>query len=100
MERLDSIVNEVKQSEEWEAVKMSILSIGIEWGRAEGRAERRAENWAEAILELLEDYGAVPEEMQKKILEEKDMDVLRRWHKRAARVTSIEEFGRYLDDEG
>jgi len=107
MERLDSIVNEVKQSEEWEAVKMSILSIGIERGRSEGLAEGRAEGLtegrakdrAEAILELLEDYGAVPEEMRKKILEEKDMDVLRRWHKRAARVTSIEEFRQYLDGE-
>ena len=26
---LDEIVNEVKQSEEWEAVKMNILEIGI-----------------------------------------------------------------------
>ena len=29
---LDEIVNEVKQSEEWEAVKMNILEIGIEKG--------------------------------------------------------------------
>ncbi|WP_125144071.1 hypothetical protein [Clostridium transplantifaecale] len=34
--KLDEIVTEVKQSEEWEAVKMSILSVGIERGRAEG----------------------------------------------------------------
>ena len=33
---LDKIVNEVKQSEEWEAVKMNILEIGIEKGRQEG----------------------------------------------------------------
>ena len=33
---LDAVVQEVKQSEEWEAVKMSILSIGIEKGREEG----------------------------------------------------------------
>ena len=33
---LDKIVNEVKQSEEWEAVKMNILEIGIEKGREEG----------------------------------------------------------------
>ena len=29
-------MREVKQSEEWEAVKMSILSIGIEKGQKEG----------------------------------------------------------------
>ena len=37
--KLDEIVTEVKQSEEWEAVKMSILSVGIERGIERGRAE-------------------------------------------------------------
>ena len=37
--KLDSVVEEVKQSEEWEAVKMNILDIGIKKGREEGRAE-------------------------------------------------------------
>ncbi len=32
IERLNDIVSEVKQSEEWEAVRMSILSIGIDQG--------------------------------------------------------------------
>ena len=34
--KLDRIVKEVKQSEEWEAVKMNILEIGIEKGKNEG----------------------------------------------------------------
>jgi len=34
--RLDTIVTEVKQSEEWEDAHMSILSTGIEIGRTEG----------------------------------------------------------------
>ena len=33
---LDRIVEEVKQSEEWEAVKMNILEIGIEQGIEQG----------------------------------------------------------------
>ena len=33
---LDRIVEEVKQSEEWEAVKMNILEIGIERGKELG----------------------------------------------------------------
>ena len=47
--RLDEIVREVKESEEWEDVKMSILSVGIEMGRREGekrgikRGEKRGE---------------------------------------------------------
>ena len=36
---LDKIVGEVRQSEEWEAVKMNILEIGIEKGIDLGRAE-------------------------------------------------------------
>ena len=34
--QLDDIVTEVKQSEEWEAVRMSILSIGLERGEQIG----------------------------------------------------------------
>lgn len=33
---LDKIVNEVKQSEEWEAVKMNIFEIGMERGMERG----------------------------------------------------------------
>ena len=36
---LDRIVEEVKQSEEWEAVKMNILEIGIERGKEQGLEE-------------------------------------------------------------
>lgn len=36
---LDKIVGEVRQSEEWEAVKMNILEIGIEKGRKKGIEE-------------------------------------------------------------
>jgi len=91
IKRLDSIVNEVKQSEEWEAVKMSILSIGIEKGKAEGKAE--------AILEFLEVYGTIPENLRHRILEEKNLEILKQWIKKAASVVSIEEFQEYLDAE-
>ena len=36
---LDRIVAEVRESEEWEAVKMNILEIGIEQGKELGRAQ-------------------------------------------------------------
>lgn len=36
IKKLDEIVSEVKQSEEWEEAKMNILEIGIEKGRQEG----------------------------------------------------------------
>ena len=47
---------------------------------------------AEAILELLEDYGIIPDEIKEKVLVERDIEILKKWHKLAARVTSIEEF--------
>ena len=69
-------------------------------GRAEGRTEGRAEGisqglvkgWMEAILELLEDLGEIPEKIKEKIFGEKDMTVLKRWHKAAARAGTIKEF--------
>ena len=50
---LDRIVGEVKQSEEWEAVKMNILEIGIEQGREEGRQE--GEERLARLMQLLMD---------------------------------------------
>ena len=40
---LDKIVQEVKESEEWEELQMSILSIGVEKGRVEGIQKGRQE---------------------------------------------------------
>ncbi len=36
IEKLDSIVTEVKQSEEWEAVRMNILEMGLQQGIQQG----------------------------------------------------------------
>lgn len=44
--KIDKIVNEVKESEEWEAVNMNIFEIGVNYGeeRGEARGEKRGEN--------------------------------------------------------
>lgn len=47
---------------------------------------------AEDILELLEDYGSVPEQLAEKISSQQNVEVLKKWLKLAARVTSVEEF--------
>lgn len=61
---LDEIVNEVKESEEWEAVKMNILEIGIEHGKMEGARKKLEELvkkkldkglGVEAIADMLEE---------------------------------------------
>lgn len=44
IEELDRVVREVKQSEEWEAVKMNILEIGLRQGIEQGIEQGMAEN--------------------------------------------------------
>lgn len=56
--------------------------------RAEGKAEGKAEN----VLELLQELGVVSEELQNRIMNEKDLTVLTKWIKLAAKAVSIEEF--------
>ena len=61
-------------------------------GREEGKAEGKAEGRAESILEQLEEIGKVPEALGKEILEERDLDTLKRWAKLTLRCGSVEEF--------
>ena len=97
---LDAVVSEVKQSEEWEEAKMSILSVGIERGRAEGRARGRIEGRAagnlegkrESILALLGQLGPVPEELKAEIMAQADTRTLTRWLIAGAGSDSVEEF--------
>ena len=58
--------------------------------------EVRRVGMAEATLELLKEYGEVPTKLREKIFSEIDMTILRQWHKRAAKVDSIEEFEKEL----
>ena len=53
-----------------------------------GKAEGKAEN----ILELLWEIGAVPQELQKRIMNEKDLTVLTKWNKLAAKSDTIDDF--------
>ena len=98
--QLNEIVTEVKQSEEWEAVRMSILSIGLERGEkiglekgmARGLSCGKVQGKAQSILELLEENGPVSEKTRNMILSETDMERLSMWLKAAARSGSEEDF--------
>ena len=110
--QLNKIVTEVKQSEEWEAVKMSILSIGLERGEKIGlekglnRGEKiglekgmarglscgKVQGKAQSILELLEENGPVSEKTRNMILSETDTERLSVWLKAAARSGSEGDF--------
>lgn len=55
-------------------------------------AEGKIEGKTESILDFLQDLGSVPEELQEKILNEKDLSILQIWLKLAAKAVSIEDF--------
>lgn len=67
-------------------------------GIAEGKTAGKTEGKTESILELLEDFGEIPNEIKEAIMEQKDLSVLKEWHKKAARVNSMEEFENFLSD--
>ena len=56
---LDRIVNEVMQTEEWEAVKMNILEIGMAQGMETGfqKGIQRGEDRLAQLLKLLKSAG-------------------------------------------
>ena len=60
--------------------------------RAEGKAEGRAEGKAESVIELLGEIGSISDELREKIINEKDMSVLLKWLKLAAKSESVQQF--------
>lgn len=63
-----------------------------EEGKIEGKQEGKIESKREDILELLEDIGTVSEEVKKLIVNEADIERLKKWLKLAARANSVSEF--------
>lgn len=62
--------------------------------------ENKAEGKAESVLELLEDYGEISEELRMIVMKQTDLGVLREWLLAAARSGSIEEFERVVKSRG
>ena len=65
--------------------------------RRVSRAEGRAEGRAEMVLELLEDKGSVPDALRERIMQERVLELLRKWHKAAAGAESA---GQFLEATG
>ena len=76
----------------FEEIARDSRAEGITEGRTEGRAEGITEGKAEATLELLEDYGEIPEELRKIVMGQTDLNILKEWLKAAAKAGSIKEF--------
>ena len=64
----------------------------IYYQRKEEREEAVIDTMVQDIRDLLEDYGDIPECLMKRIEEINDKDILKKWHKLAAKANSIEEF--------
>ena len=108
VQRLQDAVRNVKASREMEERYMLLEELlkeerengrieGRAEGRAEGKVEGKVEGKAESILELLSDLGEVPEELRKKILGEKDLDILKSYLKKASASKTIEQFQKLVD---
>ena len=64
----------------------------IEDGRMEGKIEGKILGMIDAITELLEDLGQIPQRVMEQIQAQDDLAVLSRWIKLAARAGSMAEF--------
>ncbi|MDQ2087916.1 hypothetical protein RBH29_15915 [Herbivorax sp. ANBcel31] len=87
MERLERIMEKFN-------LKNKYLDEGMEKG-----IEKDIIGRIEDILELLEEISDIPQELEKTIRNQKDMEKLRKWHKLAAKVSSIDEFISKINDE-
>ena len=91
---LNRIVEEVKKSEEWEDVRMSIYSVGVEDGIERGEHQATLE----MILRLLKEKGRVSATLEKKIRDEADKEHLYCLVKLAAKAGSIKEFKKLMNE--
>ena len=82
--KLNNIENENTENRDMCKALEDLYNDGVALGQAKGMAE--------GIIDLLSDYGDISEELKNRIYAETDLDVLKRWHKLSARVSSIEEF--------
>lgn len=85
--QLQNSVQKVKSSRRMEENFM-ILREMLRDERAEGKAEGKAES----VIELLQEIGSVSSQLQERIINEKDMSLLLKWLKLAAKAESIQQF--------
>lgn len=88
---IDSYVKKIKVQPEVRFAYMRFEDIlYYERKEATEKAEKNAR--AQAIEDLLEEYGEVPERIKKLLEQTEDLDKLKHWLKLAAKVSSIREF--------
>lgn len=100
LKRLHESIREIKASADMEVEYMKmeereriIRDEGVEFGKQIGIINGKIE----AVLELLEDKGEVPEKVKAEIFAETDPEVLKKWLRLAAKSETIEEFCKEID---
>ena len=78
-----------KQEHDEATIRLYERELGIEQGILHGKTE--------AVLELLEDIGKVPDSLRQTVSEQHDLQILKNWHKLAAKSDSIEDFERRMN---
>ena len=96
LKRLHESIREIKASADMEVeyMKMEERERII---RDEGKQIGIINGKIEAVLELLEDKGEVPEKGKAEIFAETDPEVLKKWLRLAAKSETIEEFCKEID---
>lgn len=102
--KLHEMVTKVKTDREvgvaymhWCEIEKRIQQQAMAEGMAEGMVEGMVEGRVVDIMDLLEEFGPISEELEKRIREQKDPEILRKWLKFAARVNTLEEFERKIE---
>ena len=87
VKKLQETIRRIKSSREMEE-RFMIFEEMLRDERAEGKAEGKIES----ILELLEEMGQIPDTLQSRIINEKNLETLTKWLKLAAKSDSLDEF--------
>ena len=97
--KIERSVEKARLNPEWRAEYMKSFTYlmdakyeGKLEGIQEGIQEGLQEGKAESIIELLEEFEPVPQELREAIMREKNMDTLTAWHRLSAKVESLNEF--------
>lgn len=86
------VLAEFLRNNRTEAKSVSIFEYDEEKHMRQTREEGRLEGRQEIILELLSEYGEVPQELENIIRDQEDYEILKRWNRLAAQAVSVEEF--------
>ncbi len=93
--KIERSVEKARLNPEWRAEYMKSFTYLMDAkyeGKLEGIQEGLQEGKAESIIELLEEFEPVPQELREAIMREKNMDTLSIWHRLSAKVESLDEF--------